>query len=495
MSISDLLYLIPIMLVAGTSVVVMLVTAFFPYHALVNRLTLLGLVLAMASLGRIDVTEAVQITPLIIIDSFAYFFTGLLLAAGIVITLLSEGYFRQNRDEPFLAGEYYILLTVAILGGLVLVSSNHFASFFIGLELLGVSLYVLVAYLGHAHSGRQNSLEAGIKYLILSGVASALLLFGIALIYAQFGTLEFTELGVAWSRVEVLNDPFVAIGLALILAGISFKLSLVPFHMWTPDVYEGSPAPSTAFVATVSKGAIFALLLRFFVTTGVFEHAVVFYALSGVAILSMLGGNLLALLQSNIKRVLAYSSIAHIGYLMVAFLAGHSNGVSSAEVAESVSFYLVAYFISTLGALGVVIVRSQMQAERDLDQVEDYRGLFWTNPLLATVMTAMLLSLAGIPLTVGFVGKFYVFMVGVQGFQWLLLAALMLGSAIGLYYYLRIIVVIFARPDGPPLAGEEVTIEVSLRDSLVLAGLGIMLLWLGVFPQSLIEIIRSAGLG
>ena len=255
----------------------------------------------------------------------------------------------------FLAGEYYILLTVAILGGLVMVSSNHFASFFIGLELLGVSLYVLVAYLGHAHRGRQTSLEAGIKYLILSGVASALLLFGIALIYAQFGTLEFPELGIAWSRVEVLNDPFVAIGLALILAGISFKLSLVPFHMWTPDVYEGSPAPSTAFVATVSKGAIFAVLLRFFVVTGVFQHEVIFYALAGIAILSMLGGNLLALLQSNVKRILAYSSIAHIGYLMVAFLAGHSNGVSNDAVAESVSFYLVAYFVSTLGALGVVV--------------------------------------------------------------------------------------------------------------------------------------------
>lgn len=497
MTAAQIYALLPILIMASTSVVVMLCVAFFPQHLLVNRVTALGFLATFLSIFYTgDVQQGIQITPLIIIDHYGLFYSGLVILASLVITLLSFSYFSKNKDatNTIESGEYYILLTTATLGAMVLVSSNHFASLFIGIELLGVSLYVLVAYLAHHRHGREASLEAGIKYLVLSGVASALLLFGIALTYAEFGVLEFGQLGEVWSNAAAVNSIYAMAGLGLVLAGICFKLSLIPFHMWTPDVYEGAPVPATAYIATISKGAIFAVLLRFFVSSGAFQQEMANTALMVIAIASMLGGNLLALLQSNVTRILAYSSIAHIGYLLVVFLVGNTGSVSVSLISEAVGFYLVAYIVTTLGAFGVMTVRSNMLEGRDADLVEDYKGLFWHSPWLAAVMTAMLLSLAGIPLTVGFIGKFYIFTVGVEGFKWLLVSALVIGSAIGLYYYVRIIIVMFMRHDEEHVSGER-DAHVTVMDSLVLAGLAGVLLWMGIYPEPMIEIIQAAGLG
>ena len=289
--------------------------------------------------------------------------------------------------------ELYVLLLVATLGSMVLVASSHFVSFFLGLEILSVALYALCAYL---HT-RSRSLEAGIKYLILAGSSSAFLLFGMALIYAQLGTMDLFRL--ATLLPDAQNSLLVLGGLAFIVTGIGFKLGVVPFHLWAPDVYEGAPAPVTAFLATVSKGAIFALLLRYFYSSGAQQFRPVFVLFAIIAIASMLIGNLLALFQNNIKRILAYSSIAHMGYLLVAFEA------SGSAASEAIAFYLVAYFITTIGAFGVVTVLSA--GERDADTLEDYAGLFWRRPMLASIFTLMLLSLAGIPVTAGFFAKFY----------------------------------------------------------------------------------------
>lgn len=491
MTAEQLIALLPMMVVTATSVVVMMFAAFVSNHRLLNCLSLLGLFVALLSLLLAVKVAPIQVTPLILIDRFALFYSGLVLTAGAVVILLSYDYFQSSEERTIRVAEYYILLMVAILGGMVLVSSSHFAAFFIGLELLGVSLYVLVAYLAPIRLGRLTSLEAGVKYLILSGVASALLLFGIALLYAEFGTLSFIELGRHWQNAEVLNGLFAAAGIGLLLAGVAFKLSLVPFHMWTPDVYEGAPAPSTAFIATVSKGAIFAFLLRFFATTGAFENQMICYALALVAIASMLGGNLLALLQTNVKRILAYSSIAHIGYLLVAFLAASTGKVEIDLVSEAISFYLVAYFVTTLGAFAVICVLSNNDGQRDVDQLTDYQGLFWRAPWLASILTAMLLSLAGIPLTVGFIGKFYVFTMGVEGLLWWLLAALIAGSAIGLYYYLRWIVQMFMQPELQRDSSTEGSVAISLPGYFALLVLAVSLFWLGVYPPPLIGLIQT----
>ena len=232
-----------------------------------------------------------------------------------------------------------------------------------------------------------------------------------------------------------VHGPPLLAGLVMIISGLGFKLAVVPFHLWTPDVYEGAPAPVTAFIATVSKGAVFALVLRYFTRIDIHAHTALFLIITLIAVASMFAGNLLALLQTNVKRILAYSSISHLGYLLVTVLASGPTAVTAA------AFYLAAYFITTLGAFGVVAVLSR--PERDADRLEDYRGLVWRRPWLAGVFTAMLFSLAGIPLTAGFVGKFYVVAAGVGSALWLAVVALAINSVIGLFYYLRIVVALF----------------------------------------------------
>jgi NADH-quinone oxidoreductase subunit N len=303
------------------------------------------------------------------------------------------------------------------------------------------------------------------------------------LLYAELGTLEFRRMAVALVAGDTIRSVYVLMGLAMTVTGIGFKLAVVPFHMWTPDVYEGAPAPVTAFVATVSKGAIVALLLRYFVQAGAYPYDSLLLAFSLLAVASMAVGNLLALLQQNVKRILAYSSIAHLGYLLVAFVAGGPRAV------EAVTFYWVAYLVTTLGAFGIVTVLSNQ--EGDAERLEAYRGLFWRQPWLALVFTAMLLSLAGIPLTAGFMGKFYVLVAGIEAARWALVVLLGLSSAIGLFYYLRIVVVLYSSPLGVESGQAPMTAPSgSWAGSLVLAALTLGLVGLGVYPSPLIHAIR-----
>jgi NADH-quinone oxidoreductase subunit N len=300
--------------------------------------------------------------------------------AGFSVAALTYSYLekRQGHHE-----ELYLLLILATLGCTVLAAASHFASFFLGIELLSVSLYALAAYLRHS----DKSVEAGVKYLILAAVSSAFLLFGMALVYAETGSMAFSEIAVRAAGAGGSGLTFLA-GIGMIIVGLGFKLAVVPFHLWTPDVYEGAPAPVTAFIATASKGAVFALVLRYFTSVEIHQHAALLAIVTGIAVLSMFAGNLLALLQTNVKRILAYSSISHIGYLFVTVLA------SGPMAATAAAFYLAAYFITTLGAFGVVTVLSGK--DRDADRMEDYRGLAWRRPWLTGVFTVMLFSLAGI---------------------------------------------------------------------------------------------------
>jgi NADH-quinone oxidoreductase subunit N len=471
MNTADLFALLPFLLIAGTAVFVMLVIAGWRRHWLSLYITLIGLAAASGSLWLVAPRSPCQVTPLLILDKYALFYIGLILAATFAIAILCYGYFQRHSEAR---EELYILLLVATLGSMVLVASSHFVSFFLGLEILSVALYALSAYL-HA---RSRPLEAGIKYLILAGSSSAFLVFGMALIYAQTGTMELFRL--ATSLAGVQNSPLVSAGLTFMVTGIGFKLGVVPFHLWTPDVYEGAPAPVTAFIATVSKGAIFALLLRYFHTAVAQHLQPILVSFAIIAVASMLIGNLLALLQTNVKRILAYSSIAHMGYLLVAFEAGGSLA------SEAIAFYLVAYFITILGAFGIVTVLSS--EERDADTLEDYAGLFWRRPVLASIFTLMLFSLAGIPVTAGFLAKFYVVAAGASAGIWALILILVLSSVIGLFYYLRVVVTMFARvsEESAPHAEPH-----AIGGSYVLVALSILLLWFGVYPVPLLNVIRK----
>ena len=474
---AQLTALLPVILLAGTAVALLLVQAITRSHRVTAGVTLAGLAAALVAVTRALPQGATPVTALLTIDRFALLYTGLLALIGIGLTLLS---FLYLAGRTRLTGAYYILFTLALAGGAVLASSAHFAAFFLGLEMISVSLFALAAYRRDDPAG----IEAGMKYLVLAGVATAVLLFGAGLLYARYGTMAFAALGTAIAPGA--GDPLTLAGIALVVAGIGFKLTLAPFHLWAPDVYEGAPAPVTGFIATISKAAVFALLLRLFTQVHLREHPALFAIFATLAIASIFAGNLLGLRQMNLKRVLAYSSVANMGYLLIAFLAGGPAGAIAA------TFYLTAYLPALLGIFTLLTALSGR--ERDADAIADYAGLAWRRPVLAAAFTVLLLSLAGIPLTGGFIGKFYVALTGVSAALagspafWALVGALVVGSVIGLYYYLRIVLAFFQRTP----AGEEpaaITRRVPDAAAIVLTLSTLAVLWLGVLPGNTLTLI------
>jgi len=465
----DFLCLLPFLIIAGAPVIIMLVVTLSRNFKIVYGLSLVMFVAAFLSLFIIMSHAPHSLDPLLIIDSYGILFLGIIYFAAILISILSYDYLKNHTGER---EEYFIILFVAVLGASVLVVAEHFISFFLGLETLSISLYLLIAYL----KKRDYTIEAGVKFLVIASLATAFLLFGMGLIYAETGAMSFREFIPVTGKSAGIS-PLMLTGFGLILAGIGFKLAVVPFHMWTPDIYQGAPVPVTAFVATISKGAVMALALRLFFTIRGFDNNALFIILSAISILSMFTGNLLALRQTNMKRLLAYSSIAHMGYLLITLLAGTDSGIKAAI------FYIVAYMITTLGAFAVISVLSGQ--ERDADQPEDLKGLFWSNPWIASVLTLALLSLAGIPLTAGFISKFFLVLAGVKSGLWLLAFSLIINSVISLYYYLRIIKTMFT------VAETKKSFPLSFSTNIVLAILAAGIFFLGILPSILTEFINK----
>lgn len=474
----DFLVLAPYLAIAGGVVLMLLLVSFWrSVRVMVTMTVLVMLVTLGLVVANID-NPPHLVSGFLLIDGYAALFNIMFVIAAIVTALLAYGYMRGRSGEP---EEFYILLVVATLGAMTMAAAHHFAAVLLGLEILSISLYVLIGYSEEGHP----PLEAALKYLVLSGVASTTMLFGMALIYNATGTLVFSELG--QSEFSLPRDElYYVAGHGLLFAGIAFKLSLVPFHMWTPDVYQGAPAPVTGYLATVSKGAVFAFVLRYALITDVLEIPVVSTVLLMFAVLSMLGGNLLALMQNNVKRLLAYSSIAHIGYLLIGLLAVAvlADGLIAVEASL---IYLAGYFLMTLAAFGVVSVLSSASEEVDAEHIDAFVGLFWRKPLCAVIMTTALLSLTGIPLTVGFVAKFYMLATGAEGGMWLLLWTLVIGSAIAVYYYMRVIFTM-VRPGGD--AGYAHS-SPRVEGMAVLVVIGISLIGFGVYPSPLIDFVRS----
>jgi len=478
----DVYLLLPLISLSTVILTLMMLIAFCRNLSLTCAFSSIGLTVTLLLICAmaIDIQDAqtaslvdALVTPLIIVDAFALFFSGLMVFSSLCICLLSFNYHCARGEHQ---DEFYLLLLLATLGGVVLSQAAHFAMFILGLELLGVPIYAMISY---PRAGR-FSLEAALKYLILSGVSSAIILFGIALLYAAFGTLSFAEMAVLQRENSELDALYILAGSAMLLSGLAFKLSLAPFHMWTPDVYEGAPAPVTTLLATVSKGAIFAVLFRFFLSVDNYQYETILDGLFLLAVASIIFGNLLALTQSSIKRMLAYSSIAHLGYLLVAFIAADSVGGRALAI-EASAIFLLAYFLTTIGAFGVVTVMSTEASDHDVDRLNEYGGLFWRRPMLATVFSVMLLSLAGIPLTAGFIGKFYIVVSGVDAELWSLLVIVVIGSGIGIFYYLR---TIFAMTKRTTVTS---AVHVPLTAGWTLAAVTLLLLVFGIYPTPVIE--------
>ncbi len=468
---SQWLALLPLIITSATAVLVMLAIAIKRHHGWIATLAVIGLNLALIATVFAVRDGAQVVTPLLRVDGYASFYMALVLVATLACATLAHAYLQGYSDNR---EELYLLLTLAATGALVLVCAQHLAALFIGLELLSVPVYGMVAYTFR----ESRSLEGSLKYMVLSAVASAILLFGMALLYAESGSLLFSELSAPASAVLLA-------GAALMVVGLGFKLSIVPFHLWTPDVYQGAPAPVATFLATASKVAVFAVLLRLFTEAPVASGPFLRELLGALAILSILVGNLLALTQTSLKRLLGYSSIAHFGYLLVAIVAANTL------TAEAVAVYLVTYVLTTLGAFGVVALMSSPYKGDDADALFHYRGLFWRRPYLTAVMTVMMLSLAGIPMTAGFIGKFYIIAAGVQSELWWLLAAVVIGSAIGLYYYLRVMIAFYLREPG--MRRHDAALGWGQRiGGIVVLLMTLLVFAIGVYPQPMLELISAA---
>ncbi|MDE1490339.1 NADH-quinone oxidoreductase subunit NuoN [Xenorhabdus bovienii] len=475
----QLIALLPLLIVGLTVVVVMLSIAWRRDHLINFTLTVIGLNLALLSLYFVGQQEPMDVTPLIHVDRFAMFYTGLVLIASLATTTFAYSWLENYPDNK---EEFYLLVLIAAVGGILLSSANHMASLFIGIELITLPLFGLI---GYAYR-QKRSLEASIKYMLLSAVASSFLLFGIALLYAESGDLSFASLGRNLSDSQ-LHEPLILAGLGMMLVGLGFKLSLVPFQLWTPDVYQGAPAPVSTFLATASKVAIFAVIMRLFLEAPVAESETLRIVLTVMAIASILFGNLLALTQSNIKRLLGYSSIAHLGYLLVVLVAIRSHTLAE----ETAGIYLAGYLFASIGAFGVVSLMSSPYRGPDADSLYSYRGLFWHKPILSAVMTIIMLSLAGIPLTFGFIGKFYVIATAVEAKLWWLTGAVVLGSAIGLYYYLRVMVSLYL--PAPKTLNRDTPSNWALTSGgIVVLISGLLVLILGIWPQPVIDIVQQA---
>ena len=427
-------------------------------------LTIVGCAIALyVSIDMLQVgMEGTEFSNMIQVDKYSLFFNVIFLVSTILVVLISMNYLgRQDRRQ----GEYYLLILLATLGMMLMASGNELIVVFLGLELMSLSLYVLAGYFQRSMA----SSEAGMKYLLLGAFASGFFLYGIALIYGGAGTTSIPKIA---SAITVnAKSPLLLSGMFLLVVGFGFKVALVPFHQWAPDVYEGAPTSIAAFISAGPKAAGFAAFLRIFLEALQNIQSEWIVVVTILAALTMTVGNLVAIAQRNIKRMLAYSSIAHAGYVLVGLAAANKDGISSAM------FYLLVYCIMNIGAFGAVILARTEDGESLM--ISDYAGLGFKKPLLALFMTLMLLSLAGFPPTAGFVGKFYIFRSAVESGQiWLVIIGA-INTAVSAFYYLRVVVAMYMRE--PEAELDFLAYPRLLIVALTLAAIGVVLI--GILPS------------
>jgi NADH-quinone oxidoreductase subunit N len=410
---------------------------------------------------------------MIVLDSFSLIAGFLFCLAGLITLLLLQ-------DSPLSTAQLHSLLLLTLTGMILLVSGTNFVVLFIGLEILSLSIYVLAAFA----KTDPLSAESGMKYFLLGSFASAFFLYGIAFIYGATGSIQLHAVGAAVANPEFANQLYLYLGLIFLIVGYGFKISLAPFHMWTPDVYEGAPTAVTAFMAATVKAAALASLIRVFLiafsadAVGQFWRPLIWI----LAVITMSVGNLTAIWQNNLKRLLAYSSIAHAGYMLLGLLA------SPAQAQQTVVYYFAAYIFMNLGAFSVV---AYLEKSAGILSIDQYRSLAYYRPVLATCMMLFLLSLGGLPPTAGFFGKFYLFRAVLQeGYVWGVIIAV-LNSALSFYYYLRIVIAMFT-PEKEEIAAPVSGIALSLIITLIITVWGTISL--GLFPGFFLELARAVSI-
>jgi len=486
----------PELIVSVAGVIVMLVDAFT--HRRQRNITATLSIIAILGAGVASIWLWMQwpatsaFNGMIVLDELRLSFTVVFLIVAI-LTILIATIWLDVEDLP--AGEFHSLLLFATTGMMLMASAGDLVIVFLGLEILSIATYVLA---GFRRSDRRSN-ESSLKYFILGSFASAFLLYGIALIYGATATGHdqpgTTNIALIAARAnQSLYPPLLFAGMAMLLVGFGFKIATAPFHVWTPDVYEGAPTPVTAFMAAGPKAAGFAAFMRVFLfgfpvvtavaSTAGYAHATWVGALAIMAALTMSIGNVVAIVQNNVKRMLAYSSIAHAGYALVGFVAAGAatDAAQRGAAITAVAFYLLTYAVMNMGAFAIITVIARKGDQRN--NVEDYNGIGFNSPVLAFSLSVFLLSLLGMPLTAGFMGKIMVFSAAVnQGYVWLVVIGV-LNTAVSAYYYLRLIVVMFFRE--PSGAWDAPRIPAAMAVALILTILGVF--YLGLFPGRVISI-------
>lgn len=466
------------------AILVLMLQALFPHKSknLFGYLSLIGTLLAGAVLflnSPVFNSGAVEysFSGMWIVDNYSKFFKLIFLLCTVLTILISIKYVK---DEGINYGEYFTLILFATLGMMIMASGGDFVTIFLGLELMSICLYVLAGF----NRGRCISNEAALKYFLLGSFATGFLLYGIALFYGATGSTNLKTIAQFTVSGDFHNNT-ILIGTILLLIGFAFKIAAVPFHMWTPDVYQGSPTPITAFMSAGPKAAAFAALVRVFMDSLPSIRNEWTDLIWILAVLTMTVGNLIALAQDNVKRMLAYSSIAHAGYILVAFIAADKIGLSS------ILFYLLAYTFMNLGAFAIITVVGGKGEEKV--NVEDFTGFGYRNPIAAIMMSLFLFSLAGIPPTAGFMGKFYIFTAAIkEGFLGLAIIGV-INSVISVYYYLRITIVMYMKGSDDPTAGEKfpaIVFSPAVIIAIIIAAYGV--LRMGILPTDYIEIAHQS---
>ena len=465
----DYTAILPELVVAATAIVVLLLELFVPpgQRRILAAVTVVGLIGALVANIPLWGQNKTAFAGTVSGDSLAAFLNVVLIGVTIFTAIISPRYLRALRLDY---GEYYILLLGATLGMMLLAAATSLMTIFLGIELLSICLYVLCGFA----RAQLRSQESALKYLLLGGFATGFLLYGMALIYGATGSTTLRGIA-AFATASAGSNVLLLLGIGFLTIGLAFKASAAPFHMWTPDVYEGAPTIVTTFMSVATKSAAFAAVGRVFIAAFPAIASRWYIPLALIAVLSLAVGNLVAITQDNLKRMLAYSGIAHAGFIFLGILPGTAEGVAATL------FYIAAYAVVNFGAFAVVTsLGSRGEETADINY---WRGLFYRKPFLATVMTIFMLSLAGIPPTVGFFAKLFVFRALVDAQIWLPLAVAIVMTIVSFYYYLRVIVVMLAAP--PEAAGERLRVGVSMGTVLTASAVGTMLL--GIFPTFVLD--------
>lgn len=467
----DLRPIVPELLVAGTAILVLLMGLFLtgPRQRILRWLPVAGLAVALWQVVVSAPSTGPSFSGMYVRDALTVVLQSVALVAVLLSIWLSEEYMERTRLE---SGEYYALLLVVALGAMLMAASNDLIMLFLGLETLSIPLYILAAFA----QTDVRSQEAGMKYFLLGAFSTVFFLYGIALTYGAAGSTNLARLAEQTARPTGLLQA----GIGLLSIGLGFKAAVVPFHFWVPDVYEGAPLPVTAYMSVITKVGAFAALLRVFTVALALQAAQWTVVLAAVSVLTVVLGNVAAVVQTSIKRLLAYSSIAHAGFILIGVVAGSRAGASA------VAFYLLTYTLMTLGAFGVVLMLHRRGEEAD--QIADLTGLAWRSPLLAAAMALFMVSLAGLPPTAGFIAKFYVFTAVLDAGQVGVAIIGVLTTVVSAYYYLRVAYTMFI---GQPRSEVSFTGGRWATAALVLAAAGVLAL--GVFPSPMTAFMQQVG--